>query len=83
MATKLPAPDSARRGLQTQVEAKKRVRVFRALFKALELLGTIVSILDGLRICSVVDTTVETYPNLSFMPVATRVYHREDCWNAR
>ena len=49
MATKLPAPDSARRGLQTQVEAKKRVRVFRALFKALELLSTIVSILDGLK----------------------------------
>ena len=49
MATKLPASDSARRGLRTQVEAKKRVRVFRALFKALELLGTIVSILDGLK----------------------------------
>ena len=49
MATKLPASDSARRGLRTQVEAKKRVRVVRALFKALELLGTIVSILDGLK----------------------------------
>ena len=49
MATKLPASDSARCGLRTQVEAKKRVRVFRALFKALELLGTIVSILDGLK----------------------------------